>query len=463
MIEGKMSMDRKRTIADWKASLAGRGLLQEERDELEDHLLSIMDELMQKGLSSDEALIIALGRLGHTESIGAEFSRIHAGRIWKQLVSGSSSSEKMLTAANGKKSRKRTDPVWMLLLLQLIVSQIPSFFGLPFSDQFADWYLINLNFLVFPVLYAYFYLQRKAGHTALVLYGLLFISAAVSVNFQLNLGTQETSSAALLTAVHMPLFFWLLMLPLYTGTDEWLQPERQFDFIRFTGETFIYAVLIGCGVVVTAASAAFLFETIGIEGNEHAVRFLVIGIIPLIPFTASALVEAKGHLIENFAPVLARIFLPAFLLIMIGFLAASWITGRAVSTDRELLIFIDLLLALVLAMILYTASIDRNEDEAVSWDIVMLISSAAAVVIDAAALAAIAQRFALYGISPNRLAALGENILLLVNLCSLTVLFGLLLTGKIRRDKLFRIQGLFLGCYALWFLFVSLAFPLLFS
>jgi len=459
MTEGLKHMDREKAITDWKASLGRRGMLQEERDELEDHLLSIMNELTQKGLSSDEALIIALGRVGRTESIGAEFSRIHAGRIWKQLVSGSSGSERLLSAQSGK----RTDPVRLLLLLQLFISQIPAFFGFPFNDQFADWYLINLNFLVFPVLYAYFYLRRKAGHTALALYGLLFLSAAVSVNFQLDLGSQETSSVALLAAIHLPLFFWLMLLPLYTGTDEWLQPERQFDFVRFTGETFIYAVLIGCGVIVTAASAAFLFETIGIEENEHIIRFLVIGIIPLIPFAASALVEAKGHLIENFAPVLARIFLPAFLLIMIGFLAVSWITGRAVSTERELLIFIDLLLALVLAMILYTASIDRNEHDAVGWDIVMLISSAAAVVIDAAALAAIAQRFARYGISPNRLAALGENILLLVNLCSLTVLFGLLLTGKIQRDKLFRIQGIFLACYALWFLFVSLAFPMMFS
>src|SRR5439155_13577891 len=87
-----------------------------------------------------------------------------------------------------------------------------------------------------------------------------------------------------------------------------------------------------------------------------------------------------------------------------------------VSVKREVLIGFDLLLAVVVGLVLYAASARDPEAPPDLFDGLQLALLVSALVIDGVALSAIAARISEFGFTPNRVAALGENILLFVNL-----------------------------------------------
>lgn len=428
-------------IQKWKESLRRRGVSQTESEELEDHLHSHIEELCEKGISENEALIVGLSRMGTSGGIASEFSKIQReGRRLKELF------------------------VFLILgTVQFVISQVPFIFGMKLDGPYTAHYFLTLIILVFAVFCCYFLWKRGAGLILIISYTVLYLVVAAVSNIYLTQMNQDDSATMILMLIHLPLFFWISMLPAYTGSGEFRSPGRQLDFIRFTGETFLYGILIGCGTGVLIGAGSFLFSDTGIVLNNLFEQMIMTGVLPLIPLAAAVLVEAKGHLIENFAPVLARIFLPLFLLLLIVFLSFSWISGTSMSGNRELIIVIDLLLALILAMILYTSSIERDEGVRSGWDIIIILSIGAAVIVDVYALAAILGRYSEFGITPNRLAATGENFLLLLNLGGLFVLYTKYIRGKITRRSIMKFQGLFLAVYGVWFLGVGLLFPLIFS
>ncbi|MFC1490587.1 hypothetical protein ACFL6K_05200, partial [Candidatus Latescibacterota bacterium] len=85
-----------------------------------------------------------------------------------------------------------------------------------------------------------------------------------------------------------------------------------------------------------------------------------------------------------------------------------------------------------------------------------------ALIIDVIALSAIIFRLSSFGISPNKLAALGENVLVFVNLFGMAVLYVQFFRRKISFVLLERWQTRYLPVYALWLGFVGLLFPLIF-
>ncbi len=130
----------------------------------------------------------------------------------------------------------------------------------------------------------------------------------------------------------------------------------------------------------------------------------------------SWLVEAKQSVIENMAPVLTRLFTPLFTLLLLAFLATMAWTGSPINVEREVLIGFDLLLVLVVGLVLYAASARDPQAPPDFFDGLQLLLVVSALVVDGVALAAIAARISEFGFTPNRVAALGENLILLVNL-----------------------------------------------
>ena len=126
--------------------------------------------------------------------------------------------------------------------------------------------------------------------------------------------------------------------------------------------------------------------------------------------------EAKQSVIENMAPVLTRLFTPLFTLLLLGFLATMAWTGSPINVKREVLIGFDLLLAVVVGLVLYAASARDPQAPPDFFDGLQLLLVVSALVVDGVALWAIAARISEFGFTPNRVAALGENLILLVNL-----------------------------------------------
>jgi FtsH-binding integral membrane protein len=178
---------------------------------------------------------------------------------------------------------------------------------------------------------------------------------------------------------------------------------------------------------------------------------------------AAFLVERKKGRIETIAPVLARIFTPLFFVVMFSLLVAMLVTGRAPSEDRDLLISVDLLLALVLGLTLYTMSARDAEEPKRLWDVLTLALVGVAVVVDGVALAGIASRLAGYGTTPNRLAALGENVFLLIDLLLVAIVYGRFIWGRLRYQAVVEMQMRYLLVYAVWAAAVVIVFPPVFG
>jgi hypothetical protein len=174
-------------------------------------------------------------------------------------------------------------------------------------------------------------------------------------------------------------------------------------------------------------------------------------------------VEAKQSVIENMAPVLTRLFTPLFIALLLTFLATLLWTRRGIDVKREVLIAFDLLLVVVLGLLVYSISARDPQSPPGPFDVAQVVLVISALGADAVALWAVAARVSEFGFSPNRVAALGENVILLVNLAWSAVLSFRFLRGRGSFAALERWQTDYVLVYAVWAAIVVIAFPPLFG
>jgi hypothetical protein len=235
------------------------------------------------------------------------------------------------------------------------------------------------------------------------------------------------------------------------------------DFIRFTGEWFIYYVLIALGGGVLAALTLGTFDAIGVQAEAFVGSWLLpCGAVGAV-VVAAWLVEAKQGVIENMAPVLTQVFTPLFVLALLGFVGGVLWTRSAIDVERDVLILFDLVLVVVVGLLLYGLSA-REPAAAPGWfDRLQLLLVVVALLTDAVVLVAVGHRIGQFGFSANRTAALGENLVLLGNLAwSAWLLLGFV-RARTRFVVVERWQTAYLAVYAVWAWAVVLVFPPVFG
>lgn len=441
-------------VRKWRGHLRSSGSLgEDELEELESHLRDSIDDLTTRGVTTEEAFLVSIRRLGDTEALSNEFAKVTTESVWRQL----------LVPAPDESSRRRQRTEVMLViglaLLAGLLGKIPALLGWGLDTDEPLVYVKNASLFALPSVAVYLIWKRSLPLRFIFLAAAVFIGAAVLINLYPSRSPYDT---VLLTALHL---FIALLLPLAIlyGGPGWRKTGTRLDFVRFAGEVFIYSVLIGLGGAVLVAVSIQVFQFVDVDIENFVVNWAVIfGGFGLL-VVAAYLVEWKKGRIETIAPVLARIFTPLLLVVLVSLLLAILITGQAPAEDRELLIWFDLLLALVLGMTLYTMSARDAEDPTGFWDAVVFALVVVALVVDAVALAGIASRVAEYEATPNRLAALGANVLLLVNLVFLGLGYGRFLLRRVRYQVIVDLQMRYLPVYAVWAALVVIVFPPLFG
>jgi hypothetical protein len=138
-------------------------------------------------------------------------------------------------------------------------------------------------------------------------------------------------------------------------------------------------------------------------------------------------------------------------------------TGLGDAFDRELLSVFDALLIVVLALVLYGMSA-RDPSTSPNWmDRIQLVAVVSALALDVMVLGAMVARIGDLGFTPNRTAALGLNLVLLVNLAGAAWLSARFVTGRSRLHRLERWQTSYLPAFALWAAAVVVVLPPLFA
>ena len=235
------------------------------------------------------------------------------------------------------------------------------------------------------------------------------------------------------------------------------------NFIRFSGEWFIYYCLIALGGAVLIACTLFTFGAIELDAEKTVgLWVLPCGIMGAVLISAW-LVEAKQSIIENMAPVLTKIFTPLFVLLLLSFLATMLFTRSGINVEREVLIGFDLLLVIVLGLLLYSISARDSKAPPDLFDILQLLLVISALLVDIIALLAIIKRISEFGFSPNKVAALGLNMILIVNLGWSVVLLVRFLMGRLQFMHLAKWQTVYIPVYAGWAVIVTVIFPMIFN
>ncbi len=443
-------------IARWRSYLRRRQALQPvDVTELEDHLRESIAGLRAGGLSAEEAFLVGVRRLGGVDALSREFAREHSERLWKQLLLTDAE------AAGGDQAsgRKEAAVALGLAVAAGVAVKVPAFCGLPPADENAPFYARNAALLVLPWLALFFAWKRRLAPAALALPAAGTIVAALLANLY-PLGAAGDTLG--LFALHLPIALWLGVGVVYAG-GRWAQGNARMDFIRFSGELFIYYVLIALGGGVLIASTAMTFKAIGVDPGHFIGNWLVPCGAAGAVVVAAWLVEAKQSVVENMAPVLTRVFTPLFAAVLLSFLVTLVATGRGVDQAREVLIGFDALLIIVLGLLLYAVSARDPQAPPGTFDGLQLVLVVAALVADGVALWAIASRIQEFGFTPNRLAGLGLNGMLLVNLTWSAVLYARFLRGQGTFTALERWQTAYLPVYAAWAGLVAVVFPPLFG
>jgi hypothetical protein len=440
-------------IDQWRSYLRRRQAIHSvDIAELEDHLREQIGGLVDAGLAPDEAFLVAVKRMGGLDALSREFAREHSERLWKQLVAD---------AADGEpRGWGRMDAIvaFTLAVAAAALVKMPALFGLDL-DEDASFYVRNASFFVLPLLSAYFVWKRQLAAGTVRWLAAAFVAAIVFANVYSFVPEGHTE---ILTALHLPISLWLAVGIAYAG-GRWSQVAGRMDFIRFSGELFIYFVLIALGGGVLTGMLVMMFETIGVDAEWFIANWLLPCGAAGAVLVASWLVEAKQSVIENMAPVLTRLFTPLFAAVLITFLVTLLLTGRGLAIERELLIVFDLLLVLVLALLLYSVSARDAGSPPGAFDVMQVVLVVSALLADAVALWAIAARITEFGFSANRTAALGVNVILLVNLAWSAVLYIRFLRGRGAFADLERWQTNYLPVYAAWAAIVVIVFPPLFG
>lgn len=435
-------------ISEWR-SFVGRNSPFDGRDvdELEDHLRAQIADLAATGLAPDEAFLVAVKRMGRLDELSREFAQEHSGRLWRQLVT----SDERGDAGGG----------WLEAIaiggaaaLAVQVARLAA----GFPDREPRWLFLNAGLFVLPFLAGYFLRRRRLSWRQLLVAAAPFAVAALVANLY---PYGEDATTELLVAAHLPVALWFAVAYPYMGGVV-SSHERRMDFIRFTGEWVIYYALIAFGGGVLLALTVLILEPTGADPDLVFEWVLPSGAAGAV-VVAAWLVESKQRVVENMAPVLTMVFTPLFA-VMVSIAAVVYaVTGFGAAFDRELLGVLDALLVVVLGLVLYGTSA-RDPDLPPGWmDRIQLLTVAGALALDAVVLAAMVVRIGDLGFTPNRTAALGLNIVLLVSLAGTAVLSARFLAGRCTFHRLEWWQTSYLPVFPIWASAVVVVLPPLFG
>ena len=439
-------------IAEWRAYVAGSPAVNgQDVDELEDHLRHQISELTEAGLTPDEGFLVAVKRMGDLDTISREFAREHSGRLWKQLILA------------GDEGPARAATGWVeafafaaAAAVAIQVARLAAGENAPGEEP--TWLVRNLGFFVLPFLAAYFARGRALDARAWALAAAPFVLLALVVNLY---PYDADSDTEILVSAHLPVVLWFVAAYPYMGGTLRSHQQRM-DYVRFTGEWFIYYVLIALGGGVLMGLTAGILEPTGVDIDKVAEWVLPSGAAGAV-VVAAWLVESKQRVIENMAPVLTMLFTPLFAVMLVCSAVVYAVTGLGDAFDRDLVSIFDALLVVVLALVLYGMSA-REPSASPEWmDRIQLVAVVSALLLDLMVLGAMIARIGDLGFTPNRTAAVGLNLVLLVNLVGAAWLSGRFLRGRARFHQLERWQTTYLPVFALWAAVVVVILPPVFG
>jgi hypothetical protein len=335
--------------------------------------------------------------------------------------------------------------------------KIPYIFNVSMIDVF---YLKNAGIIVFSGLTIYIVLTNKIfdlKKLSFIMFAFLILTLYVNI-----LPSVKDRDSINLVYIHLPLLLWSIFGLIFIDFN--LNDKlRRIEYIRYNGDlAILMAIMVIAGGVLTGVTIG-LFHAIGINIENFYMKNVVIVGAVSVPIVATYITKNYTVLTNKLAPVIANIFSPLVLLTAIIFLLALTITGKELNSDRDFLLIFNIMLLGVMAVIVFSISETSTIRKQKFNEVILFILSIITVIIDLIALSAILYRLGNFGMTPNRLAVLASNILILGNLVLLVIdLYKVNFKKALIREVELTIAK-YLPVYLIWILFVVFGFPLIFG
>jgi len=336
-----------------------------------------------------------------------------------------------------------------------IIAKAPSFFGIAYNVYLSK----NIGFIVFPILTVYFVWKQQLSMNKLILPFILFLGSAIFVN---SIPYNVKSATFILSTIHLPIFLWAILGYAFIGGDL-NNSQRKIEFLKFNGNFIVMTGLIYISGMFFTGITIALFGLLKMDITKFYFEQIAVWGLAAIPMLSTYLIQNNPALVNKISPTIAKIFTPIVFVTLLVFLIALIYNGQHLYNDRNFLLVFNIVLIGVMAIILFSLTEATNNISSKFNLFILLGLALLTIIANAIALSAISFRLSEYGLSPNRLAVLGANLLVFIHL--LFVSYGLFnnLKGKASIQYIEGSIALFIPAYAVWAAFVTFAMPFLFK
>ncbi|HEY1022964.1 MAG TPA: hypothetical protein VGE06_11660 [Flavisolibacter sp.] len=352
-------------------------------------------------------------------------------------------------------SRKELNLVIIGALLAGILAKFPDIFGI--DPEF--FYTRNIGFIVFPVLMAFFAWKNNlsAGKAIFIagisLAGLAFINA---------LPDNRQSDTLVLACVHFLVVLWSILGFAFVG-EAGNNSDKRLAYLKYNGDLVVMAALIVIAGGILTGITIGLFSLIGLRIEEFYMQNIAVFGAAAVPIAATYLTQTNPQLVGKVSPVIAKIFSPLVLVMLVVYLVAMAYSGQDPYNNREFLLIFNVLLIGVMALIFFSVAESTKTSKSKGEVWVLFLLSAVTIVVNGIALSAILFRISEWGMTPNRAAVLGSNVLILANLMLVTVQLFRVLFKRSDSSGVGKAIAFFLPFYFVWALVVTFLFPFIFG
>ena len=387
------------------------------------------------------------------EKIYPEIENFEMAKFWKSRLDFDKTPDKMKSV-----SRSEIFIMIAVCLLAGFFIKIPDLFNVNLKNFF--FYEKNAGIIVFFGLTFYaIWINRNFSHKRLVIIILIFVVSIVYINI---LPSVKDSASINLAYIHLPLLMWCTYGLVFIDFN-FKDRTKRIEYIKHNGDLAILgAIILIAGGALTGITIG-LFQAIGINiGKFYFYNIVLIGLVSA-PVITTYIIKNYNVLTNKIAPIVASLFSPLVLLTLVIYLIAMAFSAKDPYNDRDFLLIFNIMLIGVMGIIVFSISETSITRKQKLNEMVLFILSIITLIINLIALSAIFYRLSEYGLTPNRLAVLGSNILIFGNLILIMIdLFKI----NFKKSELKKVEmsiSKYLPVYILWTLIIVFGFPLIFG
>ena len=341
----------------------------------------------------------------------------------------------------------------ILIFISGAIAKVPFLFNID-PELF---YPRNIGTIVFPTLITYLSLRYKFN---LYIWLIYLVISFITIIFLNLIPGGDNIDTFFLSSTHS-LFFLLSICGLAFIGGIRGNNNKRVDFLHYCGDLIIMSgLLLISGGLFTAITIG-LFQLIGFHIQDFYFENVVVWGLPAIPLVASYLIFNNEDLVSKISPIIAKIFTPFVFLILFIFSFTIIFSDKNILVDRELLLMFNIIIIAVLALILFSLSHISSSNK---FQFVLLFClSLVSITDNLIVLFAISSRLLEFGITPNRLALTGLNLLVSFHLIIISKQLLLLILKKANTNNVLNSIVSYLPIYVIWTSVVIFLFPIIFN